>query len=259
VKLLAEERGGYLEQDTTETMDWSLVRSRVKQYGMRNSNCVAIAPTATISNIIGVSACIEPTFQNLYVKSNLSGEFTEINGYLVRDLKARGLWDEVMINDLKYFDGSLSRIDRVPQDLRDIYATAFEVEPKWLVEQASRRQKWIDQAQSLNIYMAGASGKKLDETYKLAWLRGLKTTYYLRTIAATHMEKSTTRTGALNAVAVDGGLSGGHAAQSATVAPLAGASAAAPAAAAASAELEEGAACYLRPGDAGFDECEACQ
>jgi ribonucleoside-diphosphate reductase alpha chain len=259
VKLLAEERGGYLEQDTAETMDWSLVRSRVKQYGMRNSNCVAIAPTATISNIIGVSACIEPTFQNLYVKSNLSGEFTEINGYLVRDLKARGLWDEVMINDLKYFDGSLSRIDRVPQDLRDIYATAFEVEPKWLVEQASRRQKWIDQAQSLNIYMAGASGKKLDETYKLAWLRGLKTTYYLRTIAATHMEKSTTRTGALNAVAVDGGLSGGHAAQSATVAPLAGASAAAPAAAAASAELEEGAACYLRPGDAGFDECEACQ
>jgi ribonucleoside-diphosphate reductase alpha chain len=212
---------------------------------------VAIAPTATISNIIGVSACIEPTFQNLYVKSNLSGEFTEINSYLVRDLKARGLWDEVMINDLKYFDGSLSRIDRVPQDLRDIYATAFEVEPKWLVEAASRRQKWIDQAQSLNIYMAGASGKKLDETYKLAWLRGLKTTYYLRTIAATHMEKSTTRTGALNAVAVDGGLSA-----SAAPAPVAAPAASAPAA---SAEIVEGAACYLRPGDAGFDECEACQ
>jgi ribonucleoside-diphosphate reductase alpha chain len=244
IRLLAEQRGGYLEQDTSESMDWSLVRNRIKQFGMRNSNCVAIAPTATISNIIGVSACIEPTFQNLYVKSNLSGEFTEINAYLVRDLKARGLWDEVMIADLKYFDGSLTRIDRVPQDLRDIYATAFEVEPTWLVEAASRRQKWIDQAQSLNIYMAGASGKKLDETYKLAWLRGLKTTYYLRTIAATHMEKSTTRTGALNAVGVDGGLSGAPAA----VAP------AAPAA-----EVVDGAACYLRPGDDGFEECEACQ
>ena len=250
IKLLAEERGGYLEQDTSESMDWSVVRNRIKQFGMRNSNCVAIAPTATISNIIGVSACIEPTFQNLYVKSNLSGEFTEINSYLVRDLKARDLWDEVMIADLKYFDGSLSKIDRVPQDLRDIYATAFEVEPKWLVEQASRRQKWIDQAQSLNIYMAGASGKKLDETYKLAWLRGLKTTYYLRTIAATHMEKSTTRTGALNAVPVSGGLQAGHAAPAAA-APVA----AAPAAA----DVVEGAACYLRPGDAGFDECEACQ
>jgi ribonucleoside-diphosphate reductase alpha chain len=252
IKLLAQERGEqYLQQDLSETMDWTVIRSRIKQFGMRNSNCVAIAPTATISNIIGVSACIEPTFQNLYVKSNLSGEFTEINSYLVRDLKARGLWDEVMINDLKYFDGSLSRIDRVPQDLRDIYATAFEVEPKWLVEAASRRQKWIDQAQSLNIYMAGASGKKLDETYKLAWLRGLKTTYYLRTIAATHMEKSTTRTGALNAVAVDGGLSA-----SAAPAPVAAPAASAPAA---SAEIVEGAACYLRPGDAGFDECEACQ
>ena len=168
----------------------------------------------------------------------------------MRDLKARGLWDEVMINDLKYFDGSLSRIDRVPQDLRDIYATAFEVEPKWLVEAASRRQKWIDQAQSLNIYMAGASGKKLDETYKLAWLRGLKTTYYLRTIAATHMEKSTTRTGALNAVAVDGGLSGG----SRLPAPARGGRRRRRAP-----EIVEGAACYLRPGDAGFDECEACQ
>jgi ribonucleoside-diphosphate reductase alpha chain len=247
IKLLAEERGGYLEQDTSSTMNWTLVRDRIKKFGMRNSNCVAIAPTATISNIIGVSACIEPTFQNLYVKSNLSGEFTEINAYLVRDLKARGLWDEVMIADLKYFDGTLSKIDRVPQDLRDIYATAFEVEPKWLVEAASRRQKWIDQAQSLNIYMAGASGKKLDETYKLAWLRGLKTTYYLRTIAATHMEKSTTRTGALNAVPVSGGL------------PAAAPSAPAAAPAADAAPVAEGAACYLRPGDAGFDECEACQ
>lgn len=253
IKLLAEERGGYLEQDTSESMDWTPVRERIKQFGMRNSNCVAIAPTATISNIIGVSACIEPTFQNLYVKSNLSGEFTEINSYLVRDLKARDLWDEVMIADLKYFDGSLSKIDRVPQDLRDIYATAFEVEPKWLVEAASRRQKWIDQAQSLNIYMAGASGKKLDETYKLAWLRGLKTTYYLRTIAATHLEKSTTRTGALNAVPVSGGLQGGHAA------PVASAPVATAAAPAVTAEIEEGAACYLRPGDDGFEECEACQ
>ncbi|WP_374361723.1 ribonucleoside-diphosphate reductase subunit alpha [Pseudoduganella danionis] len=244
VKLLAEERGGYLEQDLSSSMDWAPVRERIQKFGMRNSNCVAIAPTATISNIIGVSACIEPTFQNLYVKSNLSGEFTEINAYLVRDLKARDLWDEVMIADLKYFDGSLAKIDRIPQDLRDIYATAFEVSPTWLVEAASRRQKWIDQAQSLNIYMAGASGKKLDETYKLAWLRGLKTTYYLRTIAATHLEKSTTRTGALNAVAVDGGAS---------------ASAAAAAPAAPAPVVAEGAACYLRPGDDGFEECEACQ
>ncbi len=254
LKLLAEERGGYLEVDTTETMDWSLLRERIKRHGMRNSNCVAIAPTATISNIIGVSACIEPTYQNLYVKSNLSGEFTEINEYLVRDLKARGLWDEVMVADLKYFDGSLARIDRIPQDLRDLYATAFEVDPSWLVEAASRRQKWIDQAQSLNIYMAGASGKKLDETYKLAWLRGLKTTYYLRTIGATHAEKSTTKAGALNAVSAD--IS---AAAAAAAAPAA-ASASAPVSAAAVAAAEgEGPACYLRPGDPGFEECEACQ
>jgi len=252
VKLLAEERGGYLEQDLSSSMDWTPVRERIKQFGMRNSNCVAIAPTATISNIIGVSACIEPTFQNLYVKSNLSGEFTEINAYLVRDLKARGLWDEVMIADLKYFDGSLSKIDRTPQDLRDIYATAFEVSPSWLVEAASRRQKWIDQAQSLNIYMAGASGKKLDETYKLAWLRGLKTTYYLRTIAATHMEKSTSKTGALNAVPVDGGLSAAASAASSTAVPTAAAPTTVQ-------EIQEGAACYLRPGDPGFEECEACQ
>ncbi|KQW96382.1 ribonucleotide-diphosphate reductase subunit alpha [Massilia sp. Root418] len=251
IALLAQERGeGYLEQDRSAAMDWTPVRDRIKKFGMRNSNCVAIAPTATISNIIGVSACIEPTFQNLYVKSNLSGEFTEINSYLVRDLKARDLWDEVMIADLKYFDGSLTKIDRVPQDLRDIYATAFEVSPTWLVEAASRRQKWIDQAQSLNIYMAGASGKKLDETYKLAWLRGLKTTYYLRTIAATHMEKSTSKTGALNAVAVDGGMS---------ASAIAAAAPAAAAAAASAAAVEDGAACYLRPGDDGFEECEACQ
>ena len=245
LKLLAEERGGYLETDMSESLDWSVLRDRIKTYGMRNSNCVAIAPTATISNIIGVAACIEPTYQNLYVKSNLSGEFTEINEYLVRDLKARGLWDEVMISDLKYFDGSLAKIDRIPQDLRDLYATAFEVEPSWLVEAASRRQKWIDQAQSLNIYMAGASGKKLDETYKLAWLRGLKTTYYLRTIGATHTEKSTSKTGALNAVSADGGLSGGMAASSSALQ--------------ASADDVAGPACMLRPGDPGFEECEACQ
>ena len=243
LKLLAEERGGYLETDTSISMDWEPLRARIREHGMRNSNCVAIAPTATISNIIGVAACIEPTYQNLYVKSNLSGEFTEINEYLVRDLKARGLWDEVMISDLKYFDGSLAKIDRIPQDLRAIYATAFEVEPSWLVEAASRRQKWIDQAQSLNIYMAGASGKRLDETYKLAWLRGLKTTYYLRTMGATHTEKSTSTTGALNAVSADGGLSGGAAMGSAS---LAGSDLAGP-------------ACMLRPGDDGFEECEACQ
>lgn len=234
LKMLQEERGGYVEVDQSSTMDWNALRAQIKQHGMRNSNCVAIAPTATISNIIGVSACIEPTFQNLFVKSNLSGEFTVVNDYLVRDLKDRGLWDEVMIADLKYFDGTLSKIDRVPQDLRDLYATAFEVEPSWLVEAASRRQKWIDQAQSLNIYMAGASGKKLDDTYKLAWIRGLKTTYYLRTMAATHVEKSTVATGQLNAV-------------SSGVASTAGAIAA------------DGPVCTMRPGDPGFEECEACQ
>ena len=238
VALLAAERGGYLEVDSSSIMNWDGLRARIKQHGMRNSNCVAIAPTATISNIIGVSACIEPTFQNLFVKSNLSGEFTVVNEYLVRDLKDRGLWDEVMIADLKYFDGTLSKIDRVPQDLRDLYATAFEVEPSWLVEAASRRQKWIDQAQSLNIYMGGASGKKLDDTYKLAWLRGLKTTYYLRTMAATHVEKSTVASGQLNAVSSGGGVNGTDAA---------------------SAQELDGPACTMRPGDAGFEECEACQ
>ena len=206
LRLLAEERGGYVEVDYSEVMDWNALRHQIKQYGMRNSNCVAIAPTATISNIIGVSACIEPTYQNLYVKSNLSGEFTIANDYLVRDLKERGLWDEVMVADLKFFDGSLAKIDRVPAELRAVYATAFEVDPSWLVECASRRQKWIDQAQSLNIYMAGASGKRLDDTYKLAWVRGLKTTYYLRTLAATGTEKSTAhRGGQLNAVDTGGG------------------------------------------------------
>jgi len=205
--LLAEQRGGYVEVDRSRSLDWDALRARIAQNGMRNSNCVAIAPTATISNIIGVDASIEPCFGNLSVKSNLSGEFTVINEYLVRDLKKFGLWDDVMVMDLKHFDGSLRRIDRVPEELKALYATAFEVETQWLVEAAARRQKWIDQAQSLNIYMAGASGKKLDETYKLAWLRGLKTTYYLRTVGATHAEKSTVKAGSLNAVSSGGGVS----------------------------------------------------
>jgi ribonucleoside-diphosphate reductase alpha chain len=209
LKLLAEERGGHVEVDTTETLDWAALRARIQTHGMRNSNCVAIAPTATISNIIGVDASIEPAFGNLSVKSNLSGEFTVINDYLVRDLKKLGLWDDVMVMDLKHFDGSLLPIDRVPQDLKRLYATAFEVEPVWLVEAAARRQKWIDQAQSLNIYMAGASGKKLDETYRLAWLRGLKTTYYLRTTSATYAEKSTVTNSSMNAVPQMGGVGGG--------------------------------------------------
>jgi len=208
LELLREERGGYVEVDASSSMDWDTLRRRIEQYGMRNSNCIAIAPTATISNIIGVSACIEPTYQNIFVKSNLSGEFTVINDYLVADLKQLGLWDEVMIADMKYFDGSLAKIDRIPNELRSLYATAFEVEPSWLIEAASRRQKWIDQAQSLNIYMAGVSGRKLDETYKLAWVRGLKTTYYLRALGATSAEKSTGRAGALNAVAVGGETQG---------------------------------------------------
>ena len=201
--ILSAERGGYVELDRSATLDWERLRERIKKHGMRNSNCLAIAPTATIANIVGVSASIEPTYQNLFVKSNLSGEFTVVNDYLVADLKRAGLWDEVMISDLKYFDGNLARIDRAPADLRRLYATAFEVEPKWLVECAARRQKWIDQSQSLNIYMAGASGKKLDETYKLAWIRGLKTTYYLRALGATHAEKSTSKAGELNAVSME--------------------------------------------------------
>ncbi|MSQ51123.1 MAG: ribonucleoside-diphosphate reductase subunit alpha [Betaproteobacteria bacterium] len=202
--LLREERGGFVELDDSSTLDWPLLRERIKKHGMRNSNSVSIAPTATISNIIGVSASIEPTYQNLYVKSNLSGEFTVLNEYLVRDLKRLGIWDEVMVADLKYFDGNLARIDRIPAELRRLYATAFEVDPSWLVECAARRQKWIDQSLSLNIYIANASGKKLDETYKLAWLRGLKTTYYLRALGATHAEKSTVTSGQLNSVPTEG-------------------------------------------------------
>ena len=201
---LAESRGeDYIDVNMEQRLDWDVLRDRIKQTGMRNSNVMAIAPTATIANIIGISQSIEPTYQNLYVKSNLSGEFTVVNPYLVNDLKKLSLWDEVMVNDLKYYEGSVQKIDRVPQELKQIYATAFEVEPRWLVDAASRRQKWIDQAQSLNLYVAGASGKKLDITYRMAWLRGLKTTYYLRALAATTTEKSTISDTSLNKVSTE--------------------------------------------------------
>lgn len=202
IELLAQHRGEkYLQMDRSQTLDWDSLRQTVKTQGMRNSNVMAIAPTATIANITGVSQSIEPTYQNLYVKSNLSGEFTVVNPYLVRELKERGLWDQVMTNDLKYYEGSVQKIDRIPADLKAKYATAFEVEPRWIVEAASRRQKWIDQAQSLNLYIAEANGKKLDITYRMAWFSGLKTTYYLRALAATTAEKSTIDTGTMNAVA----------------------------------------------------------
>lgn len=200
LNLLQKARGQYLAVNRDKTLDWESVRIAIMTSGMRNSNVMAIAPTATISNICGVSQSIEPTYQNLFVKSNLSGEFTVINPYLVADLKLLGLWDEVMVNDLKYFNGSLKAIDRIPSELKALYATAFEVEPTWLIEAASRRQKWIDQGQSLNLYMAQPSGKKLDQIYKLAWVRGLKTTYYLRSLGATNAEKSTIHDGALNAI-----------------------------------------------------------
>lgn len=213
MELLRDERGGFVEIDASSALDWTPLRERIKHYGMRNSNCLAIAPTATISNIIGVSASIEPTYQNLYVKSNLSGEFTVVNQWLVNDLKKQDLWDEVMIADLKHYDGAASKIDRIPANLRNLYATAFEVDPQWLVEAAAKRQKWIDQAQSLNLYMAGASGKKMDELYRLAWMRGLKTTYYLRALGATTAEKSTVHTGTLNAVPAQQEAWSGSAAQ----------------------------------------------
>ncbi len=204
LKKLQDERGDqFLEVDFSSTLDWDGMRARVKQTGMRNSNVMAIAPTATIANITGVSQSIEPTYQNLYVKSNLSGEFTVVNPYLIRDLKAEGLWDSVMINDLKYYDGSVQKIDRIPQHLKTLYATAFEINPRWIVDAASRRQKWIDQAQSLNLYINEANGKKLDVTYRMAWYRGLKTTYYLRAMAATSTEKSTVSSGTLNAVSAN--------------------------------------------------------
>lgn len=202
IELLAKTRKEFFTQNRDTTLDWSSLRKLVKKQGMRNSNVMAIAPTATISNICGVSQSIEPTYQNLYVKSNLSGEFTVVNPYLVEDLKQRKLWDQVMIHDLKYYNGSVQMIDRIPNDLKSKYATSFEVDPLWLVEAGSRRQKWIDQSQSLNLYMAQPSGKKLDELYKKAWISGLKTTYYLRSLGATSTEKATISDGKLNAVAV---------------------------------------------------------
>ena len=201
IDILEENRDGFLDMDKSQKLDWTGLRKRVKKTGMRNSNCMAIAPTATISNICTVCQSIEPTYQNLFVKSNLSGEFTVVNPYMVNDLKERGLWDDVMVSDLKYFDGSVQQIDRIPDNLKMLYSTAFEVDPRWLVECASRRQKWIDQAQSLNLYMSAPDGKKMDNLYKLAWIRGLKTTYYLRSLGATHVEKSTLSGGRENKLA----------------------------------------------------------
>jgi ribonucleoside-diphosphate reductase alpha chain len=240
IAALRRAREGYLECDESTTMDWKALSEKIVKQGMRNSNCVAIAPTATIANIIGVSETTSPYLENLFVKSTLSGEFTKCNVALVNRLKGLGLWDAVMISDIKHYDGSLQKITRIPQDLRDLFRTAFEIDATWLIECASRRQKWIDQAQSLNLYMAEPSGKKLDEMYKLAWIRGLKTTYYLRTRSASNAEKSTGRTGSHNAVSSAG-------APTAQQAPIA-----AP-------EQEQGAFCTMRPGDQGFESCEACQ
>ncbi|HVY53485.1 MAG TPA: ribonucleoside-diphosphate reductase subunit alpha [Gammaproteobacteria bacterium] len=203
INILKQHRGQYLDLDCSHTLDWAPLRERVRTVGMRNSNVLAIAPTATIANICGVSQSIEPTYQNLFVKSNLSGEFTVINPYLVADLKRYKLWDSVMINDLKYYNGSLNKISRIPEELKQLYGTAFEVDPTWLIEAGARRQKWIDQAQSLNLYMAQPSGKKMDSIYRLGWTRGLKTFYYFRSLGATHTEKSTIHDGALNAVQVE--------------------------------------------------------
>ncbi|HAI23627.1 MAG TPA: ribonucleoside-diphosphate reductase subunit alpha, partial [Alcanivorax sp.] len=241
IDILVKQRGeDYCKVDRSQTLDWDSVRERARK-GMRNSNVMAIAPTATIANITGVSQSIEPTYQNLYVKSNLSGEFTVVNPFLVNALKERGLWDNVMVNDLKYYDGSVLPIERVPDDLKEEFRTAFEIEPRWLVEAASRRQKWIDQAQSLNLYIAEANGKKLDVTYKMAWLLGLKTTYYLRAIGATQTEKSTVNDNKLNRVSSGGG-------------DAAPASAAAPSEADFSQPADVPQACSLDDPD-----CEACQ
>ena len=201
IELLAEQRGkDFIDQNTDTTLDWEALRAVVKDTGMRNSNVMAIAPTATIANITGVSQSIEPTYQNLYVKSNLSGEFTVVNPYLIEELKKEGLWDDVMLSDLKYYEGSLSQINRIPEHIKEKFKTAFEVEPRFIVESASRRQKWIDQAQSLNLYIGNVDGKKLDVTYRMAWYKGLKTTYYLRAMGATATEKSTVDRSTLNAV-----------------------------------------------------------
>ncbi|HDV6369960.1 TPA: ribonucleoside-diphosphate reductase subunit alpha [Burkholderia cepacia] len=235
VRMLEEERSVSIGFEITVRLaqEWSDLKEEIRKHGMRNSNCVAIAPTATIANIMVASEQYQPAYQNLYVKSNLSGEFTVVNRRMWRDLREAGLWDPMMVMDLKQFDGSLAKISRIPADLRALYATAFEIDPTWLVECAARRQVWIDQAQSLNQYMEDPSGPKLDKLYRLAWLRGLKSTYYLRTQAATHVEKSTGRfTGQLNAVAIANVLADDEPA---------------------------GPVCTMRPGDPGFDECEACQ
>lgn len=192
IELLAKERGGYLEMDTSSHLDWKPVRDSVRKYGMRNSNTMAIAPTATIANITGVIQSIEPTYTHLYVKSNLSGEFTVTNAYLVEKLKEQGLWDAEMIDDLKYFDGSIHEIPRIPEAIKQVFVTAFEIEPEWILECGSRRQKWLDMGESLNLYMAEPSGKKLHNMYMMSWMKGLKTNYYLRTLGATQIEKSTT-------------------------------------------------------------------
>jgi ribonucleoside-diphosphate reductase alpha chain len=205
VDLLEQNRKQTLKLDRSSKLDWADLRERVKTVGMRNSNTMAIAPTATISNICGVTQSIEPTYENLFVKSNMSGDFTVVNAALVHDLKQLGLWDDVMVSDLKYFDGALGPIDRVPDNLKQLYATSFEIEPTWLIQAAARRQKWIDQAQSLNLYIDQPSGKKLDGLYREAWHAGLKTTYYLRSRSATHVEKSTLKRidGKLNAVSLE--------------------------------------------------------
>ncbi|MEQ1440049.1 ribonucleoside-diphosphate reductase subunit alpha [Fontimonas sp. SYSU GA230001] len=256
IQILAKQRGGYLKQDTSVSgrFDWNGLRERVKTVGMRNSNTMAIAPTATIANITGVSQSIEPTYQNLYVKSNLSGEFTVVNEYLVNDLKKLGLWDEVMAHDLKYFDGSVQKIDRIPPELKDIYKCAFEIDPKRLVDAGSRRQKWIDQAQSLNLYMREPSGKKLDELYKHAWVSGLKTTYYLRTMGATHAEKTTISDGRLNAVGGVGTPAVAAAAHPARPAAAPEPIVAPPAAVAAATDVGSAKVCSILDPD-----CEACQ
>ena len=201
INLLADQRGSdFIDQNTDKTLDWDKLKEKMAKHGIRNSNVMAIAPTATIANITGVSQSIEPTYRNLFVKSNLSGEFTVVNPYLIEELKKEGLWDEVMLSDLKYFEGSLKQINRVPDHIKKKFKTAFEVEPRFIVEAASRRQKWIDQAQSLNLYIANVDGKKLDITYRMAWYKGLKTTYYLRSMGATATEKSTVERSSLNAV-----------------------------------------------------------
>jgi len=192
LELLAQERKGYLDVDKSAHLDWTPVKESIQRWGMRNCNTLAIAPTATIANIAGVTPSIEPAYKHLYVKSNLSGDFTICNPHLVNCLKNLKLWDKEMIDDLKYFDGSLAEIQRIPDEVKRLFLTAFEIDPEWIIECASRRQKWIDMGQSLNLYLSEPSGKKLSDMYVTAWKKGLKTTYYCRTLAATQIEKSTT-------------------------------------------------------------------